>query len=232
MEKTAQEKHNEFMEKMDTLNGKTYKEVEQIVKSFERDEDFGERVILESIKKAVYEIMYAEKYVESAPEFKKLLLKEKYDLKETIDILNSRKYEINKELELIVRDKMITSNILGTVNWSINEGWSNKGKVYLTASLHDNEEIYAFLKDPDGYDYHWSYLIYTFPDGRKIEMHCDDSELTFDLNDEDITPQEYKHAFDELGMSISFDTLTRHIEERRASADRLETIIKLFGRVE
>lgn len=227
--KTVQKKHEQFMKKMDKLNDRTYKSVKRLVKSVMKDVDFTEGVILDSITKATHEIRYTKRYVKVAPKFKKALLKEKYDLKALIDILNSRKYEIGKEIEMIVRDKMINSNILGTVNWSIREGWSKKGQVYLEANLHDNEEIYAFLKNPDGYDYHWSYLIYTFPDGRKIEMRCDDAELTIDLNDKDITPQEYKHAFDELGINISFESLTEHVNERRATADRLENIIKLFG---
>lgn len=228
-EKVVQERHEEFMKKMNELNDRTYKSVKRLVKTIEKDVDFNEGVILNSITKATHEIEYTEKYVKVAPEFKQALLKEKYELESIVKILNSRKYEIGKEIGMIVRDQMIGSNILGTVNWRIREGWSDKGKIYLEASLHENEEIYKFLKNPDGYDYHWSYLIYTFPDGRKIEMRCDDSELTLDLNDEDITPQDYKHAFEELGLNISFDILTRHVEERRASANRLENIINLFS---
>jgi len=222
-------RHKKIMKELDDLNTATRKAVDEITARLLKTTTMSEDSILNSIDKSVSERRYTEKYIASAPEFKQKLLREYKDIGKSMDILKHRKFEIREELERQVRDNIISSRILGTVDWSIRESYSTHGQVYIEANLHDNEQVYEFMKDPFDYDYHWSYLIYTFPDGRKIDMHCDDGELSINLNDKDITPEEYKQTFKELGIKISFDSLKYQVTEQQEKADRLRNIIELFG---
>ena len=222
------EKNKKLADKLDKVNEETRRIIDKETERLVNELDASEDLILQAFERSANDKRYREKYIESSPQLKQKFLKEVEELDKHIDFLTHRKYAIKEELDLIVRDEIINSKMLGTIPWEINTGWTDEERIYINADLNANKKIYDLLMDPFSFNYHWSYTIYTFPDGRTIKMGCNDSELNIDLNDDKISPEEYQVAFKQLGIKINFDKLESNVLKLESKKLRLKKIIELF----
>lgn len=189
----------------------------------------NEDVLYRAIENAAATIRYQDRYREVSGRDIRDLMAESDELEEERNLIWTRKDAVDNEIADFLRERLLEIKTLGILTWNLCESTRGSGRFYLSA--HPGVELDRTLQgsiiDPRrGYDYHWSHIIYKFSDGKRIQMSGDDGAYSISLDQNNVTPAEFKEAFDALGITINFEPMERAIVEQTEKATFLRNMVE------
>lgn len=177
----------------------------------------NEDVLYRAIENAAATFRYRERYREVTGRNIQDLMAESDELEAEQRLLWSRKDAVDGEIGEILREQLVETKVLGSLDWSLHESSRGSGRFRLESrpGIEQDRTLQGSITDPRrGYDYHWRNVVYKFSDGKYIQMNGDDGEYSISLEQNNITPTEFKEAFDALGIVIDFEPMERAINEQ------------------
>lgn len=188
----------------------------------------NEDVLYRAIENAAATFRHQERYREVTGRGIRDLMAESDELEKEQDLLWARQNAVDCEIEGILRERLLETKTLGELTWYLHESSRGSGSFYIRATpgIEQDRTLQGSIIDPRrGYDYHWRHIIYKFSDGKQIQMSGDDGTYSISLDQEDITPAEFKEAFDALGITIDFGPMERAIVEQTEKATFLRNMV-------
>lgn len=221
----------DWRRKNEEISERVLEVIEPLGKELAEEFEMHENTIYDSIASNAHRLHYSRQEPPIVNQSIETLRRKLTELDGIKSLVWNEKSEVEKQIGHLKTELLKSTKLLSSFTWEIGLSRRNNNKLFLTAdrdSVDEQDSNLTYIFSDFGISSRAK--LYVFSDGRVIDHYFnrDDSYFKIIMDLEEVTPQEYRRAFEELGIVISFDEIERSIAEKRDALQRQEDLIQVF----